>query len=195
MIVRPWPRYRKSTAPESSIAPPGVTSRSRRLRASASSPSKSAPAVARGRHPPPRRHRRATGRCRRSAKRSPSAETIPGSGGTMTSGISSSTARSAQWSPPAPPNEIELHLARVVAALDRHQTERGAHVAVGDAQDPCCRLLCRRGRAARRSSIRTARRASSTSIDMRPPRNASGLSRPSTTFASPVFVGSVPPCP
>ena len=87
----------------------------------------------------------------------------------------------------------EAELARIEAALDGDEPDRLDHVRVRDPQDALGRLLdVSPSGSAMRDSI--ASRARSTSSSMRPSRNRSFETLPSTSCAS-VFVGSVPPLP
>ena len=117
---------------------------------------------------------------------------MPGYGGTSTSGISSESATSAACSGPAPPKAtsansrgscpfsiVRERIARAMFefAIVRIPSAVSASPSPSSAASPW-----------------TASTAASRSSFMRPPRNRSGSSLPSTVWAS-LMVGSVPPSP
>ena len=125
---------------------------------------------------------------RTSTSRQPSAEVMPGFGGTITVGIDSSRARSAPCSAPGAAEDDERELARVVAAADRDQADGVGHVRVGDLDDRLGGLQrLEPERLADGPRARARRRAASSVIA---PPISSEPRRPSTTLAS-VFVGLV----
>ena len=69
---------------------------------------------------------------RASASSMPSAEKLPGSGGTMTRGILSSRARLIAVQRAAAAEDEQREIAQIVAALDRDLLDRGRHLRVGE---------------------------------------------------------------
>ena len=103
--------------------------------------------------------------------RQPSADHVPGRGGTSTVGTPSSLASAAPCSGAGAAEHDERELARVVAALQRDDPHRVGHVRVGDGDDRLGRLVSSRpsGSATR---VRIASSAASRSSDMPPPTSS-----------------------
>ena len=130
---------------------------------------------------------------RTSTSRQPSAEVMPGFGGTSTVGIESSLRerRAVQRARAAEDDEREL--ARVVAAPDRDQPNGVGHVCVRDLDDRARRLLeVEAERLGRRQRGWRARRRRGRAAWRR--RSARSPRRPRTRLAS-VFVGCSLPRP
>ena len=85
-------------------------------------------------------------------------------------------------------------VARVVAALQRHEADGARHLVVGHPHDAGGDLVRARGPDARRSSCRRPRARDRAAAAPSTPSSPSGLRRPSKRLAS-VMVGSSPPRP
>ena len=177
----------------SDICSSGTPSAARRSRASASS---RVELGARAR-PDPRCRRGARNIAdrswRTSTSRQPSAEVMPGFGGTSTVGIDSSSRQRGAVQRPGAAEGDERELARVVAAPDRDQPHGVGHVRVGDRMIGVRGLDAARARAARRrdrgsparrrpgrasSRRRSARRRDGRARGSRPCSSAWSLPRP-----------------
>ena len=94
-----------------------------------------APPASRARARPAVSRRVATNSWRMSVASMPTAEAIPGLGGTSTVGMPSSRASALACSGPGAAEGDEHEVARIVAALHRDEAHRADHVGVGDLHD------------------------------------------------------------